>query len=409
MEKRVQYALLLILILAGSVASLYLSFFLDDMNKKTSLSGVETISPLTTAIKHVEITGICSMQLKDPDRYEVSAQFDRVRELGTAINGKVPKHPRGLDIDRGSKHLPDPRGFSESDIPVKDRQDLRLVSIYFENDIFNNTDYYYTNGIKASLLFPGLAYFPLGRALLPGLRSGRDYYSISLVQNIYTPVNPDTKVIQEGDRPFAGYLMAGFEKVSVSSHYRLRLSSEISFGILGPASFGGFIQTTIHEIDPVGWVNQVRNDVVINYNAAIVKGIVSGLYSDLSLTTQARVGTLHTDLAVGASFRYGNGLPVFSAYSPLEERSAKFSYSFFTNISAQLKGYDATLQGGLFNRTSIHTLGNDEIHRFVFSPSAGVTLTYGNFGLKFEQFYMTPEFKGGRHHMYGSVCCQMSF
>ena len=52
------------------------------------------------------------------------------------------------------------------------------------------------------------------RFLLPYPGNSSDYFGISLVQNMYTPTNPDLGEIMINDRPFAAYLYLGHFKIS---------------------------------------------------------------------------------------------------------------------------------------------------------------------------------------------------
>ena len=65
--------------------------------------------------------------------------------------------------------------------------------------------------------------------------------------------------------------------------------------------------------------------------------------------------------------------------------------------------WDATLQGSFFDHNSPYTLESNEINRAVFRASAGIAVYYHRFGLELENFYLTPEFKGGRHFKYGRI------
>ena len=67
----------------------------------------------------------------------------------------------------------------------------------------------------------------------------------------------------------------------------------------------------------------------------------------------------------------------------------------------KLVGYNATLQGGLFNEKSVYTISDDRITRVVFDGMAGLVLTYKRIGLECSKFYLSKEFLQGVEHHWG--------
>jgi hypothetical protein len=66
-------------------------------------------------------------------------------------------------------------------------------------------------------------------------------------------------------------------------------------------------------------------------------------------------------------------------------------------------GYDATLQGGLFNKANPYTISPADINRFVFQGNAGLVIKINTWQLEYFQSYLTKEFKTGNYHMWGGV------
>jgi hypothetical protein len=73
---------------------------------------------------------------------------------------------------------------------------------------------------------------------------------------------------------------------------------------------------------------------------------------------------------------------------------------FFIKSKGQLTGYDATLQGGLFNRTSVYTVGGGNVTRLVLNSSAGFSFVYSGIRLDMEQFLLSPEMVHGHWHLW---------
>lgn len=118
------------------------------------------------------------------------------------------------------------------------------LSFVFDNDIFANRDFYYTNGLKINLIAPFLNNSPVNKILLGSNKSDMVLCGFSITHNIYTPINPDTTIVLIGDRPFASYLLFGQFRETYHLQKKLHIKSEINIGVLGPSSFGRQVQTS---------------------------------------------------------------------------------------------------------------------------------------------------------------------
>jgi len=284
-----------------------------------------------------------------------------------------------------------------------------FLSIDFDNDILDYTDRFYTNGIRIEIIAPALQMNPLSRLMLPYRRSGINYYGISLVQNMYTPSTTKTGGILYGDRPYAAYLYAGIFKITSDPAHAFRQTSELKIGIIGPNSYGEWVQRSFHNTvptnnEPLGWEYQVQNDLVLNYTVTMEKGILSGKNADFLLSSTGNLGTLYTNLSAGGQVRIGWMNPCFANHG-ISRRQVleaaglrKFQFYFFLKGSGRVVGYDATLQGGLLNRSSAYTLPSGNISRIVAQGSGGMVLSYNGISLEAEQFVLSPEFHHGWWH-----------
>ena len=285
----------------------------------------------------------------------------------------------------------------------------RILKINFDNDILDNTDRYYTNGIRIDIISPFLKPFPLNYLMVPYWGSGTNYFGLSIVQNMYTPSTTKVGGILYGDRPYAAYLYLGDFKISNDPIKKFRQTTELDLGIIGPYSFGGLIQKSFHATiptnsEPLGWVYQIQNDLVLNYNLSLEKGIVSGKFFEFNLAGTSAIGTLYTNFGGGMLGRVGLLNPYFvnlGLSRPESNRQHKLRNSqffFYVDLRGRLIAYDATLEGGIFNQTSIYTLSNKEISRGVFEGCAGITLIFGGFRFDFGQYLLSPEFHGSFWH-----------
>ncbi|PLX14624.1 MAG: hypothetical protein C0598_00800, partial [Marinilabiliales bacterium] len=183
------------------------------------------------------------------------------------------------------------------------------VSLQFDNDTYYYTDYYYTYGIEAKLMLPVFSRVPW-MAIAPKLKGTKNINSeILLSQSLYTPKNIRDTIIQFNDRPFSATLE--LDQSFISNHDNgTSLISTIRLGIMGPAAGGEALQRLIHEWinspDPQGWDYQIKNGVIINYDALVSYPIHSNESLSLSIMASARIGTLYDDLGAGINFSFNN-------------------------------------------------------------------------------------------------------
>jgi lipid A 3-O-deacylase len=285
----------------------------------------------------------------------------------------------------------------------------RFFNLVFENDILDNTDRYYTNGIRIDVISPLLRAFPLSYLMIPYWGAGVNYYGITIVQNLYTPSTTKIGGILYGDRPYAAYLYLGSFKISNDPAKKFRQTTELDIGVIGPYSFGGFVQKSFHasvptNSEPLGWLYQIQNDLVLNYQLSYEKAIVSERNIDLNISGKSAIGTLYTNFGGGMMVRSGILNPYFAnlgisrTHLNHQNNLRNTQIYFFLTTEGKVIGYDATLQGGMFNHKSVYTLTGQNISRFVFNGCAGIVLNIGGFRFDIVQNLLSPEFHHGMWH-----------
>ncbi|MCF6171850.1 MAG: lipid A deacylase LpxR family protein [Bacteroidales bacterium] len=280
------------------------------------------------------------------------------------------------------------------------------LRVIFDNDIWDNTDYYYTNGLAIELITPLAGSSPVNKILLGIKAADIELNGFSIRQNMYTPTNPDVTEVLVNDRPFSSFLTIGHFRETFHFERRLHIKSLLGIGVLGPASLGGTIQSGLHTEEPVGWQNQIQNSLVVNYSVEVEKGIVQTKKFEFSISGNAFAGTLFNKAGGGFSLRLGRFLPVYRG--PLDfvgtaGKSKPLQFWFFAKGITDFVLYDATLQGGLFSSENVYIIPPQEMRRFVFQASAGFALYSGNLGIELENFFLSPEFKGGRNFAWGRI------
>jgi hypothetical protein len=182
------------------------------------------------------------------------------------------------------------------------------------------------------------------------------------------------------------------------------MTSRLDLGVIGPAALGGTVQKTIHDIEPVGWQNQISNDVVLNYAFQVEKGIPLGKTLMFTGMAGGQIGTLRSNLSAGTGLRISNGLGYFeSAFLKPAGPASRNRLTYYIHLTADatLVGYDATLQGGITHPDgSVYRISSRDIGRFVFHAKAGAGLNFRRFTLEAEHVYLTPEFSSGKAHMW---------
>ncbi len=277
--------------------------------------------------------------------------------------------------------------------------------IYYENDFFTGTDRDYTQGIYIEIVKPAFRRFPLS-SLLWHPRNSEVKYGIALEDDGYTPNIIDAAAIQYGDRPYAGVLFLKTFLTATDADRHEYISTQLSTGIIGQSAGGAPMQKAIHHwihyTQPLGWPNQIRNDVVLNYQLNYEREIFA-LDNNLSLATynSLRLGTLSTKVSAGLHAMVGNFNSTFAPKT--RSRAKKLQYYIYDEPSVNAVGYDATLQGGLFNHSSPYTIRSNEINRFTFQHKFGVALIFKKLYLEYFQTGLTPEFSTSVYHRTGGL------
>lgn len=283
----------------------------------------------------------------------------------------------------------------------------RYLRIHYDNDFFTNTDHYYTQGITIEYVNPSFRHSPLTRLLV---RANDSSYQPGLRFDLlgYTPTRINSDEILFGDRPFAGLMQLEQFALSRNPEKKLWIASSISAGIIGPAALGEEIQTNIHRWTgnkiPKGWQHQVRNDVILQYKLSVSKKLVSAKPFLLAGVATARLGTLENRIGTGVNFMAGLFDDPF-----LQTRKKRTTIYLFGQAQGSLVGYDATMQGGVFNRRSPYTIKAGDITRLTFQGETGMVLQLKKIWLRYSQAFRTKEFRSGKTHRWGGVAAGISF
>jgi lipid A 3-O-deacylase len=275
---------------------------------------------------------------------------------------------------------------------------------HYDNDYFTKSDEYYSQGITFEVVHPALKRFPLSRLLWKPFKTSPQY-GISFNLFGYTPTTILSDKILYGDRPFNASISIKTFLIQVDEAHHQQISTAFSAGISGPAALGYDIQYNIHRWlknpEPHGWQHQTKNDIIINYQLNYEKQILAaGNHFLLNTAAEARLGTLNTKLSGGFNLMAGR---FNSRFTPVSDKKRKAEYYFYTQGRMYVIGYDASLQGGLFNRKSPYVIAGKDINRLTFQADVGVIVNFRKFYLSYTQSILTKEFRTGNYHRWGGV------
>lgn len=302
-------------------------------------------------------------------------------------------------------------------VPYPIIPDYINLEIHFDNDFWNYTDYYYTNGVRLGFTHPIFVHSPLFHVLISNTTNGFDYYGVHIIQNMYTSTKPKVDSILDGDRPWAAYATIGQYLISLDARNQIKHESEINFGVLGPKSGGGFLQNIVHTFlpnnsPPQGWDHQIKTDIIIDYQYGVTKLLFETKKLETYIKAKFQVGTLRDNIKWGFGGKYGLFTPFYQNIQNHTIRSNgnnKLQYNIFGDVETQLIGYDATLQGGVTDRTSIYVIPTRNMQRFVLQTYLGFEIVYGRYMLQFIQYWKSKEFSTGIDHKYVSTRLHIRF
>lgn len=273
----------------------------------------------------------------------------------------------------------------------------------YDNDYFASSDQNYTQGYNFEVVTPFFKKNPINH-LFYNPKNSESKYGISIEHIGYTPNDIGSPDIQYGDRPFAAAIMLKSFKISTDTIQKSRLVSSLNLGIIGPGAFGKEMQVAIHEATgntiPQGWKHQIKNDVAINYEISHEKQLLRyrNLFS-IQSNLNAQVGTLFTNISVGGNATFGI---INSPFTSVKNKN-KFQLYAFVQSFVKVVGYDATLQGGIFNNRSPYTIPDNEVKRFVAQNNIGFILQTRSLFFEYTRSAITREYNSGSAAKYGGI------
>ncbi len=189
----------------------------------------------------------------------------------------------------------------------------------------------------------------------------------------------------------------------------LDFQSNLRLGVMGPAAGGKALQQLVHDwIDSPqanGWDYQISNGIIVNYDLLVKYPVVLNPILTVAPIGIIRVGTLFDDVATGLNVMLNNRN--FKSLS--EDHKKKFSVFFSTDATLKFVAYNATLQGGLFLKSSQYLLAYSEVTPLVFSLNTTIGVRWYGILLSYGHNYLTREFYSGDSHNYSNIKLGFNF
>jgi lipid A 3-O-deacylase len=286
---------------------------------------------------------------------------------------------------------------------IRSRSLNKGVTVAWENDLYFQSDYYYTNGMQIEAFNDFLKGSPVNRILVSAEKEEDwEYFSgLQLRQAMYTPTDLSSDTILIGDHPYVSTLILSQYGVLLKPVKKVRIVSGLSLGVLGPASMRGKTQELTHMYtnpshQPQAWAQQISNDFILNYDLKVEKAIYATPACLMGIKGRGRLGTLHTDMEAGLWYRVDARNGYFRRLGP----SGDPGINLVAHISASIRHvfYDGTLQGGLINRTSPYVISSTEMLRWIGLLNASLTLEYKAHQLEFYSQVASKRFQLADSH-----------
>lgn len=250
-----------------------------------------------------------------------------------------------------------------------------------ENDNYNFTkkDRYYSNGIF-------LRYQWLGKQGASSKLAAK-LHRLEAGQMIFNPhLNRRSleQVLEQQDRPYAGWLYASYGQTNVLKDERV-LQFDGTVGILGPAAKGEEVQANYHKLIGLyklyGWENQLHNEVGVNASLRYYQPLIASSKTfSLHAAGKATLGNTFTNASAGVLLKLGKlEDEQYSAYwtgrlgQNKQQQRNQTEFIFFLEPMLMVQAYNATVQGGMFRKDK----GNytSELNPFIYLIRSGIILS----------------------------------
>ena len=270
----------------------------------------------------------------------------------------------------------------------------RVCFVQYENDLFVQTDRYYTQGIalnyktvpKASSYVTGLFF---------QVPASRKRLSLGLDQQVFTPTSIRSDSLLNHDRPYAATLRLTSVFESTDTLKKRLFGWQFSIGMIGQGALGKETQTGIHKATnnflPLGWQHQLNTGLLVDVGAHVNYRVFAvRRWLRLDVDAQANLGTGNTSLLAGGNLN-------------LCLVRNKLALGFYAKPALRIVGYDATLQGSLIGLKSEYHILSNQLERLISEQETGIRLKLNRYSVDVWLRFQSHLFDGAVNHRWGGL------
>jgi lipid A 3-O-deacylase len=308
--------------------------------------------------------------------------------------------------------------------PLQGPQFNNIYKLDVQNDMLvprEKTDRYFSSGLRLDYTFARNSEKKAWYSqIFPKLKSSDNYYGMMVLANMYTPASRSAEMVK-GDRPYAGLLYAGLTNISTSEADQTRFQTEYGVGVIGPAAQQEYFQKTWHKVidrpQPLGWENQIVNDLALNVNFQIEKRAIRLVKQlDVTALVEANVGTITNYFGAGGMVRIGwfddyfkNPTAIRKIAKGDKTTACWQAFAFFKPI-VRFVADNSLLQGGAFtDGKSPNTISKDDMSYSYFNGEMGYCIAYRNINMTYSQLFRTAEFRNAKNMQWGCFTFSVGF
>ncbi len=271
---------------------------------------------------------------------------------------------------------------------------VKSAGMVWDNDVFFQTDRYYTNGLQVFYKTPkAFNLFNKGKIT-------QDAFFID--HKIFTPAkfnqdNPDF------DRPFASSLSISYASTSLDPSKKLRVTHQLQVGLQGRNSGGRTVQNFVHGLLPSSeeiedWQYQMSTDIIANYSLELEKGFIHDQMFMLNGLAGIEAGAPRLNANIGLHLRFGK---LFDRFKFEDFAANDWTIFIYSKPTVSLNAYNTLLQGGLFTHEEPFTLS--KINAMTYQIESGLYVAFLDWAIEGSFTYQSPLAQELMLHKWGSI------
>ncbi|MCM5509802.1 MULTISPECIES: lipid A deacylase LpxR family protein [Vibrio] len=301
------------------------------------------------------------------------------------------------------------------------------VSFSIDNDGVFGVDQDYTNGLfltyTSGAVTPNWLTNPMSLSFWGG--ASLDKYEFTLGHKMYTPSDINATTPMVNDRPYAGYLHAEFNYISLHPQQAQRFN--LTLGTTGESSLADQAQDIVHGItgsdEPRGWAYQVDDEFVgslgylSHFNLWRERAIANTDW-EISNVSEVNAGNFRSDVSTGFMFRWGTDLAGSMGAANIDNENpfragmlgaSQGGWFIFGGIEARYRFNDITIEGDRSGVVDYANRNGDNpsiydvtLEEKQASAVAGFAWYNEHFGATVTATAKTPDYKEAKDSMYGT-------